>query len=177
MASGSFYLEVRQDSTYPDSGYLDRLGPPSKYYQNSTKLTILEIIGYRIKYSTVLWLLELQIRQGRMVQTQVHTVNRNSRTSNCQSSLFSKKNQIMRIFCMSGWTAVPINLDKRSSTVSAQTKRGPHTVFSKAHVCAQINTFFLQYQHSQTTTSYIRRYAANAHQTWQLGFLRQMCLV
>jgi len=34
---------------------------------NSTKVTCLEIIGYWIKYSTVLWLLELQIRCGQMV--------------------------------------------------------------------------------------------------------------
>ena len=31
------------------------------------KLTCLEIIGYRIKYSTVLWLVELKIRRGRKV--------------------------------------------------------------------------------------------------------------
>jgi len=32
---------------------------------------------------------------------QVHTVNSNSQTSNCQFSLFSKKNSIIRIFCIS----------------------------------------------------------------------------
>jgi len=31
---------------------------------NSTKLSCLEITGYRIKYSTVFWLQELQIRCG-----------------------------------------------------------------------------------------------------------------
>jgi len=31
--------------------------------------------------------------------------------------LFSKKNPIIWIFCISVWLAVPINLDKRSSTV------------------------------------------------------------
>jgi len=51
-------------------------------------LTCLEITGYRIKYSTELWLIELHIRRGRNVQMQVHTVNRNSRSSNCQCSLF-----------------------------------------------------------------------------------------
>ena len=39
--------------------YLDRLDHPGKFVQNSTKLTCLEITGYRIKYSTVLWLVEL----------------------------------------------------------------------------------------------------------------------
>ena len=35
----------------------------------------------------------------------------------CQCSLFSKKNPIIRILCISGWLAVPINPDKCSSTV------------------------------------------------------------
>jgi len=37
--------------------YPDRLGPSRKFVENSTKLTCLEITGYRIKYGTVLWLL------------------------------------------------------------------------------------------------------------------------
>jgi hypothetical protein len=86
----------------------------SRILQN---LPCLEITGYRIKYSTVLWLLELQIRRDRKVQTKVHTVNSNSQTSNCQCSLFSKKNSIVRIFCISGWLPVPINPDKWRSTV------------------------------------------------------------
>ena len=40
--------------------YPDRFGPSGKFIENSTKLICLEISGYRIKYSTVLWLLELQ---------------------------------------------------------------------------------------------------------------------
>jgi hypothetical protein len=38
------------------ANYPDRLGPSGKSVQNSTKLTCLEITGYLIKYSTVLWL-------------------------------------------------------------------------------------------------------------------------
>jgi len=98
------------------ANYPDRLGPSGKFVDNCTKLTCLQITGYRIKYSTVLWLLELQIRQGRKVETQVHTVNSNSQTSNCQ---FSKKNPIIRIFSISGWLAVPINLSNWSSAVLA----------------------------------------------------------
>jgi hypothetical protein len=49
--------------------YPDKLGPSVKFFENSTKLTCLEITGYGIKYSTVLWLIELQIRRGRKVQT------------------------------------------------------------------------------------------------------------
>jgi len=49
---------------------------------------------------------------------QVHTVNSNSRNSNCQCSPFSNKNAFFsRIFCISGWLAVPINQDKWSPTV------------------------------------------------------------
>jgi len=71
--------------------YPDRLVPSGKFVQNSTALTCLEITGYGIKYSTVLWLVELQIRPGRKVQTQVHNVNSTSGTADCQSSLFSKE--------------------------------------------------------------------------------------
>ena len=64
----------------------------------------------------MLWLLELQIRRGRKVQTQVHTVNSNSRTSNCHCSLLSKKNPIIQNFCLSKWLAAIINPEKWSST-------------------------------------------------------------
>jgi hypothetical protein len=84
------------------ANYLNRLGTAGKFVDSSTKLTCLDFIGYRIKYSRELWLLELQIRCGRRVQTQVHTVYSNSRTSNCQCSLLSKKNPIIWIFCISG---------------------------------------------------------------------------
>jgi len=47
--------------------YPDPLGLSGKFVEKSTKLTCLEITGYRIKYSTVLWLIELQIRRGRKV--------------------------------------------------------------------------------------------------------------
>jgi len=44
------------------ASYPDLLGPSGKFVKNSTKPTCLEITSYQIKYSTVLWLLELQIR-------------------------------------------------------------------------------------------------------------------
>jgi hypothetical protein len=56
------------------ANYPDRLGPSSKFLENSTKLICLEITGYRIKYSTVLRLLELQIRRGIIVETQVQYI-------------------------------------------------------------------------------------------------------
>jgi hypothetical protein len=79
-------------------------------------ITFLEITGYWIKYSTLLWLIELQIRRGRKVETQLYAVNSNSRASNCQFSLFSKKNPVIRMFCIAGWLAVPVIPDKWSST-------------------------------------------------------------
>ena len=67
-AAGRFrVIQGQQNSTSLDAGYLDRLGPSGKFVENSTRLTCLEIAGYRIKYSTVLWLIELQIRGGRNV--------------------------------------------------------------------------------------------------------------
>jgi len=92
------------------ANYPDVLGLSDKFVDNSTKL---EMAGYRIKYNTMLWFLELKIRHGRKVQKQVHTVNSKSRTSNCQ---FSKKIKIFRIFCIYGWLAVPIIPDMWSST-------------------------------------------------------------
>ena len=49
------------------SNYPDQLGSSDKFVENSTKFTCLEITGYRIKYSTVLWFLELQVKRGRKV--------------------------------------------------------------------------------------------------------------
>jgi len=49
------------------ANYPGRLGPSGKFVVKFTELTYLEISGYRIKCSTVLWLLELQIRSGRKV--------------------------------------------------------------------------------------------------------------
>jgi hypothetical protein len=60
-------IKAQQNSTYPDAAYPDRLGPAGKSVYISTKVTCLEITGYQIKYSTVLWLLELQIWRGRKV--------------------------------------------------------------------------------------------------------------
>ena len=113
--------EGQQNSTNPGFGYPDRLGSSGKCVENSTELTCLEITGYRIEHSTALCLLVLRIRRGRKVQTQVHAVNGNSWTSNRRCSLFSKKNPVIRILCISGWIAVPINPDKRSSNVLPST--------------------------------------------------------
>ena len=49
------------------TNHADQLGPSGKFVENSTKITCLEITGYRIKYSTVSWLLELQIGRVRKV--------------------------------------------------------------------------------------------------------------
>jgi hypothetical protein len=49
------------------ANYLDRLDSSSTFVENSIKLNVLEITVYRIKYSTVYWLLELQIMRGRKI--------------------------------------------------------------------------------------------------------------
>ena len=101
IVNHTFYLKIMEKVNYKITT------------QNSTKLTCLEITGYGIKYSTVLWLLELQMRRGQ----KVHSVNSSNRTSNCQCSLFPEKNPIIWIFWISGLLAIPINLDKWISTV------------------------------------------------------------
>ena len=42
------------------------------------------------------------------------------KTSDCKCKIFSKKNPNIRIFCIFGWLAVPINPDKRRSTIFAK---------------------------------------------------------
>ena len=71
----SLRLRVIRTLVIRIANYPNQLGCPGKFVENSTKRTYLEITGYRIKYSTVLWLLEQQIRRGRKFETQVHTVN------------------------------------------------------------------------------------------------------
>jgi len=44
-----------------NANYQDRPGLSGKFMENSTTLTALDITGYRIKYSTLLRLLEFQI--------------------------------------------------------------------------------------------------------------------
>ena len=43
--------QVQWNSTYPDADYPALLDPSGKFFDDSTKLTCLEITGYRIKYS------------------------------------------------------------------------------------------------------------------------------
>jgi hypothetical protein len=64
VASKEIGLEVYADKTKYSrtphiwfANYPDWLGPAGKSVKKSTKLTYLEITGYQIKYSTVLWLL------------------------------------------------------------------------------------------------------------------------
>jgi len=53
------HCNLQSNSTYPEAGFPDRLGRSSKFVENSTKQTCLEIADYRIKYSAVLWLIKL----------------------------------------------------------------------------------------------------------------------
>jgi hypothetical protein len=66
----SFFImqfEIQNNTNYPDAGYPDRFLLSGKSVENSTKLSSFENTGYQIKYSTVLWLIELPIRRGRNV--------------------------------------------------------------------------------------------------------------
>ena len=45
------------------ANYPDRLSPSVKYVENSVKKSCLEITGYRVNYSAMLWIIELQIRR------------------------------------------------------------------------------------------------------------------
>ena len=60
------------------------VGTTGKFFVNSTKITCLQITGYRIQFSAVAWLLELYTWRCRNIFTQVLTVNINSRNSVCQ---------------------------------------------------------------------------------------------
>jgi hypothetical protein len=50
-----FYIgfEVQYKSTYPHTGYPDRLGPSCYFVENATNLISLEITRYGIEYDTV----------------------------------------------------------------------------------------------------------------------------
>ena len=68
-------IQTQQISTYQDADirivhYSDRLGPLGKIRREIYKINWLKVTGFRIKYSRVLWLIELQIGLGRKVQTQ-----------------------------------------------------------------------------------------------------------
>jgi hypothetical protein len=68
-----FFFFLRQYSRTPliwtlvvrIPSYPDRLGPSGRFVEKCKKPICLEITGYRSKYTTLLWLLELQIRRGR----------------------------------------------------------------------------------------------------------------
>jgi hypothetical protein len=54
-----FQTLVIRNANFPDS-----IGALYKFVYNYGKQNCHEITGYRIKYSTVLWLIELQITRG-----------------------------------------------------------------------------------------------------------------
>jgi len=119
--------------------YSTVLSPLELQIKYSTVLSPLEL---QIKYSTVSWLLELQIRLGR----KVHTVKSNSRNSHCQCTIFSKKNLVIRIFCLSGWLVVPIHPDNRNSPVLKFT--GYHFGPTLSLLCTHSYWFIGTMQHS-----------------------------
>jgi len=93
--------EVRQNSTYSDAGYPDRLDLWGELVKNSTKLTCFEIAGYGIKYSVELRFLEHEIRRGRKVYTQVRAVVVIAELQTAKVANFQRKIQL------SGFSAYP----------------------------------------------------------------------
>ena len=55
---------LNKDAVYPD-----RLGHLGIFDENSTQLTCLEITSYRVQYSTVFWLLELNTQSDNYVMS------------------------------------------------------------------------------------------------------------
>jgi hypothetical protein len=97
------------------ANYPDWLGPLDKFVNNPTKLTCLEITGYQIKYSTVLWHLELQMRHGQNVQTQLHAVGAEIQVAIV--AYFQRKIQLSGFSAYPDGPVIPINLEKWGSTV------------------------------------------------------------
>ena len=85
------------------------VGISVKFFANYTQLPCLEITGSRIKYCTLVWLLERYKWHCRNILTQVLTINSNRRNSICQMKNIYKRISIIRLFCISGSFAVQLN--------------------------------------------------------------------
>ena len=82
-------LELAQyNSTLPEAGYPDRLGPSGKCVDNSAKITYLQITDH-VRYSVMASRTSNQA-WSKGSDTRAY-VNCNSPTSNCQCAIFSKK--------------------------------------------------------------------------------------
>ena len=104
------------------ANYSDRLGLCGEFVKNSKNTNLLwncrlwDQVQHSIMASRI-W------NQARSESLHAGArCNNNSWTSNCQISQFSEKNPIIRIFCVSGRLAVPINSDKWSSTMLLRVK-------------------------------------------------------
>jgi len=102
---------MQYNSTYPVAGYPDRLRSSGKFVENSIKLTCLEITRLSDQVHCSVMASRTLTQAWSKRYRQVGTVNSKNRTSNWQCKLFSKKNAIVRIFCISEWLAVLINPD------------------------------------------------------------------
>ena len=93
--------DKQYNSTYPDAGYPDRQlsGSASqfgKFVDNCTKLTSLEITGYRIQYSVM-----ASRTSNQAWSTQVHIVNSESELQTANVTYLPRKIQL------SGFSAHP----------------------------------------------------------------------
>jgi len=99
------------------ANYTYWLGPACKFVENSTQQTCLQNywLSDQVQYSVMASRTSCQVWSKVLIQ--VCTLNSNRRNSNCKCSLFSKKNPIIQIFCISRWLTVSINPDKWRSNV------------------------------------------------------------
>ena len=99
------------------SNYPDRIGPSSKHFLTViVYLLLLRNFPPFVKYVKKLYINVLFVCKP--IRSLKHSfADFFFSTSYCQCRPFSKKNPIIRIFCLSGWLAVPINPNKWSSTV------------------------------------------------------------
>ena len=107
--------------------YPDWLGCSGKFVGNSTKLNL--SWSYRlsdqVQYSVMA---SGTTNQARSKGLDAGTQSSNSRTSNCQCSVVSKKkNPIIRIFCISGWLGASVNPDNWSSPAIPHYKESEKT--------------------------------------------------
>jgi hypothetical protein len=105
---------IHQNSTYPEAGYPDRLGPSGIHFLAVIALHIFMAWNFlpNCQILVMSYVLIFYLHLNKYV-----AVWRIFSTSNCQCSLFSMKNPIIWIFCISGWLAVQFNSDKWSSTI------------------------------------------------------------
>ena len=102
------------------ANYTDRLGPSGRFVDSSTRTTLTCLVIPAIGSSTVQCYGFLNFKSGvvaRFRRTYILWIV-TAELQNCQySRLFSKKNPVIRIFCISGWLGARIYPERLSYIV------------------------------------------------------------